>query len=196
MLRKEDVDPRFERSAMAHSFIWIALVFSLGVGIAQAEDERPSELLFESSEKIPSLELPSEKTPARVITISDHMLKPQVITIQENERVAWFSYSRAPTRVRFEREVAKDVVCRGLVNFSIKEDELLSGELRPLDKANFCIFKPGRYRYQVVRNDPHNAAKLRLDGVIVVEARDCAEGEEGPGCKSAAAGDQGAVSSE
>lgn len=181
---------------MAHVFICVGVALALSISAACAKDGRPSELTYETPGSIPMLSLASGKLPHRIVTISDHMLKPQTLTLLETERVAWFSYSRAPTRIRFEREVANYVICQGLVNFSIEEDELVSGELKPLDKASFCMFEPGRYRYQVVRNDRHNAARQRLDGVIVVMPVKGRGGDQDSGAEKMPNEVQGAISAD
>jgi hypothetical protein len=72
--------------------------------------------------------------------------------------------------VVFEREVARDMICHSLVNFSIKDDELRSAPIHAGEFASFCQLKPGRYRYKIVRPESkeHVDAARRLEGEIVV----------------------------
>ena len=86
--------------------------------------------------------------------------------------IAWISYGRAPSRIVFEREVARDMICHNLINFEIVDDELRSAEIHPGEFASFCELKPGRYTYKVVRPDPKLAGPSgghkRLNGEIIV----------------------------
>jgi hypothetical protein len=72
--------------------------------------------------------------------------------------------------VVFEREVARDMICHSLVNFTIKDDELRSAPIHAGEFASFCQLKPGRYKYKVVRVEPgdHIDASRRLEGEIIV----------------------------
>ena len=86
------------------------------------------------------------------------------------ERVAWRSYSSEATTIVFEREVAGAMACANLVNFYIEDDELRSGDIRPLDLVGFCDLDPGIYHYTVVRKNPASRARRRMKGTIIVRA--------------------------
>ena len=78
----------------------------------------------------------------------------------------------------FEREVARAMVCHSLVNFSIKDDELRSGEINVGEFASFCELRPGRYRYKVVRPNPRDGAldaARRLEGIRLTTSRSKSE---------------------
>jgi hypothetical protein len=142
---------------------------------AQAEDSRPSEIPYEGAEgssAIPSLDPSYRQTAHRVVLITDSALNPRLVTLDEGQLVAWISYSKVPATIVFEREVARDMICHSLVNFTIEEDELKSAEIHPGEFASFCELKPGRYRYKVIRTDPTGggsaSAHKRLDGEIIV----------------------------
>lgn len=155
------------------SIRWIALAvvyaFFGGPAMANGEDGRPDQLEYSASFlEIGSMTPSPEST--RFVTLSDHHLHPRIITIREGEHLAWLSYSGAPSTIVFEREVAASIVCHHLVNFSIEDDELKSGEVRAGDVVHFCNLDPGRYRYHIVRDDPATRAKRRLEGVVVVQA--------------------------
>lgn len=107
----------------------------------------------------------------KVVLIADQELRPKAVTLKEGQLVAWISYSKLPSEIVFEREVAKSMVCHSLVNFSIKDDEIRSGPIHAGEFASFCQLKPGRYRYHVVRptgSDRAASAAERLEGEIIV----------------------------
>lgn len=147
---------------------WVALLsLALPVG---AEDERPTDIPYAQPGGIPQLSPDYKMTSHRVVLITDQSLNPRVVTLDEGQLVAWISYSAAESVVVFEREVARNMICHSLVNFSIKDDELRSAPIRAGEFASFCQLKPGRYRYNVVR--PHalerDDARGRLMGEIIV----------------------------
>jgi hypothetical protein len=92
------------------------------------------------------------------------------VTRDEGQLVAWISYSAAESVVVFEREVARDMICHSLVNFSLKDDELRSAPIHAGEFASFCQLKPGRYRYKIVRPRAleRDDARRQLDGEIIV----------------------------
>lgn len=139
-------------------------------GSAQAED-RPTEIQFDQPERIPTLRADELRGPIRRIVINDHSLIPREIVLDYGERFGWESQSRAASRIVFEREVARTLFCRSLVNFSIADDELRSSELQVNDVANFCQLEPGRYPYRVIRSDPSTGASRRLDGWVTVRGK-------------------------
>jgi hypothetical protein len=141
-------------------------------GAASAEDTRPTELPYDKPGEVPSLDPSYRQTSHKVVLITDQALNPRLATLDEGQLVAWISYSKVPSTIVFEREVARAMICHSLVNFSIKEDELRSAPIHPGEFASFCELKPGRYRYKVIRTDPQSAgvaaARARLEGEIIV----------------------------
>jgi len=139
---------------------------------AAAGDERPDEIPYDTPGEVPALDPDYRRTNHKVVLITDDALNPRLTTLDEGQLVAWISYSRAPSAVVFEREVARSMICHSLVNFYIKDDELRSQEIHTGEFASFCELKPGRYRYKVVRADPSLAgaggAARRLEGEIIV----------------------------
>jgi hypothetical protein len=139
----------------------------VAVEVANAQD-RPSAILYDQPGTIPTLQAEPLRSSHRRIIIRDHSLEPREIRLKQGEPFAWVSLSRAASRIIFERESARGMICHSLVNFSIEEDELKSSELQLTDVANFCDLEPGRYRYHVNRADISSGASRRLDGVVVV----------------------------
>jgi len=140
-------------------------------GLCGAEDKRPSKLPYET-DGVPLLDPDYRRNSHKVVLITDQSLSPNTVVLDEGQLVAWISYSKVPSQIVFEREVARDMICHNLVNFSIEDDELKSAEIRPGEFASFCELKPGRYRYKVRRPDSKMAgqegsARL-LEGVILV----------------------------
>ncbi len=147
-----------------------AALLGLPVG---AEDTRPTEIPYDTPGNIPQLSPDYRQTSHKVVLITDDSLSPRSVKLKEGQLVAWISYSSNPATIVFEREVARDMICHSLVNFSIVEDELKSDPIQSGDFASFCELKPGRYTYKVVRPDsalanPHNQARGRLMGEIIV----------------------------
>ncbi len=137
---------------------------------ARGADERPTEIPYATPGALPSLSPEYRMTSHKVVLITDQALNPRLVTLDEGQLVAWISYSRTPSVVVFEREVARDMICHSLVNFSIKDDELRSAPIHAGEFASFCQLKPGRYRYKIVRPESkeHVDAARRLEGEIVV----------------------------
>jgi hypothetical protein len=141
-----------------------------------ADDTRPTELPYDDAAKgialIPNLDPSYRQTAHKVVLITDAALNPRLVTLDEGQLVAWISYSKVPATIVFEREVARDMICHSLVNFTIDEDELKSAEIHSGEFASFCQLKPGRYRYKVVRSDPTGGGRAsaikRLEGEIIV----------------------------
>jgi len=162
--------PRTARGALRWLLLLVA-VFALGLP-AGAEDDRPSELPYESPGDVPVLDPAYRMSSHKVVLITDQALSPKTVTLEEGQLVAWISYSQQPQQIVFEREVARDMICHSLVNFQIKEDELRSAPIHAGEFASFCQLKPGRYRYKVVAPDPEvagrMAARRRLEGWIIV----------------------------
>ena len=91
-------------------------------------------------------------------------------TIEQADEIVRIPVERYLDPERFEREVARAMVCHSLVNFSIKDDELRSAPIHAGEFASFCQLKPGRYRYKVVRPQTleQDDARRRLRGEIIV----------------------------
>ena len=141
------------------------------VGSASAEDDRPTEIPYDTPGGFPQLSPSYKMSNHKVVLITDYALNPRLATLDEGQLVAWISYSPVPSTVVFEREVARSMVCHSLVNFSIVEDELKSAPIHAGEFASFCQLKPGRYRYKIVRPERlENGldAARRLEGEIIV----------------------------
>ena len=137
---------------------------------AQGADDRPTEIPYATPGEVPSLSPEYRMTSHKVVLITDQALNPRLVTLDEGQLVAWISYSPMASVVVFEREVARNMICHSLVNFTIKDDELRSAPIHAGEFASFCQLKPGRYRYKIVRVEPkdHVDAARRLEGEIVV----------------------------
>jgi hypothetical protein len=161
---------RRSRRAAACSLALAALLLGWAAA-APAKDERPTEMPYETPGAVPTLDPSTLMMSRKVVVITDQALNPRLVKLDEKQLVAWLSYSSVPSVIVFEREVAKNMICHSLVNFSLKEDELRSSPIHAGEFASFCQLKPGRYKYSVVRPDPgtHSAsAAKRLEGEIVV----------------------------
>ena len=154
----------------AAAALWIAALGLLVAAGAFAADDRPSEIPYATPGPVPSLSPDYKLTSHKVVLITDNAINPRLVTLDEGQLVAWISYSPAPSVIVFEREVARNMICHSLVNFSIVDDELRSAPINAGEFASFCQLKPGRYRYKVVRVDPadHQGAARRLEGEIIV----------------------------
>ena len=137
---------------------------------AQAVDDRPTEIPYAQPGEVPSLSPDYRMTSHKVVLITDQALNPRLVTLDEGQLVAWISYSPSPSTVVFEREVARNMICHSLVNFTIKDDELRSAPIHAGEFASFCQLKPGRYKYKIVREHPkdHVEGARRLEGEIIV----------------------------
>ncbi len=141
-----------------------------------AEDTRPKEVPYSTPDTVPLLSPDYRKTSHKVVLITDNTLNPRLVNLESGQLVAWISYSRAPSTIVFEREVAKSMICHSLVNFHLRDDELRSAEIHTGEFASFCQLNPGRYRYKVKRqrDEGPRSAPVLLEGEIIV-----AEAEEG-----------------
>ncbi|MCZ6821618.1 MAG: hypothetical protein O7F10_01560 [Deltaproteobacteria bacterium] len=164
--------PSLARVAWISWLLYAVLALAIAVpGAAWAEDTRPSEIPYDTPGEIPQLSPRYKLNDHKVVLITDSSLNPRLVTLNEEQLVAWISYSAAPSVIIFEREVARSMVCHSLVNFSIKEDELRSAPIHAGEFASFCELKPGRYRYKVTRPTPIPGALeavRRLEGEIIV----------------------------
>ena len=150
------------------------------VGLPAGADERPSEVPYETPGPVPSLDPSYRMESHKVVLITDQELRPKRVALDKGQLVAWVSYAPQPSIIVFEREVARDMICHSLVNFSIKEDELRSAPIHAGEFASFCQLKPGRYRYKVVRPDPGTSgggSRARIEGEIIVQEPEEAGGE-------------------
>lgn len=146
------------------------ILLALPVG---AKDERPTEIPYDTPGSIPTLSPDYRQTSHKVVLITDDDLSPRSVKLKEGQLVAWISYSANAATIVFEREVARNMICHSLVNFSIQEDELRSAPIHPGEFASFCELKPGRYTYIVKRPNqgmanPHNQSADRVRGEIIV----------------------------
>ena len=152
----------------------LRLVAALAVALvalpAAAKDDRPSEVPYSTSGALPQLRPDYQMTSHKVVLITDQAINPRLVTLDAGQLIAWISYSKAESVVVFEREVARNMICHSLVNFSIVDDELRSAPIHAGEFASFCQLKPGRYKYSVVRPHAieHGDARARLEGEIIV----------------------------
>jgi len=160
---------------------WLA-AFALLAAPAQGADERPTEIPYATPGEVPSLSPDYRMTSHKVVLITDQALNPRVVTLDEGQLIAWISYSPTPSTVVFEREVARNMICHSLVNFTIQDDELRSAPIHAGEFASFCQLKPGRYRYKVVRElqKDHVGGARRLEGEIIVGNTGGDVGERSP----------------
>ncbi len=156
---------------MRFSCLLGAVVATLGVGLpVAADDKRPQEMPYATPGELPQLSPDYKMTSHRVVLITDQALNPRLVTLDEGQLVAWISYSAAESVVVFEREVARNMICHSLVNFSLRDDELRSAPIHAGEFASFCQLKPGRYRYKIVRPQAleRNDARRQIEGEIIV----------------------------
>jgi len=160
---------RFSRQfATMMGIATVALFFA---SPASAVDDRPTEIPYQTEGSLPSLSPEYKLTSHKVVLITDNALNPRLVTLDEGQLVAWISYAPVPSVIVFEREVARNMICHSLVNFSIKDDELRSAPINAGEFASFCQLKPGRYKYRVVRPDRGGSgtdAARRLEGEIII----------------------------
>ena len=149
----------------------LAILLALGLFAipAPGADDRPKEIPYANPGEVPQLSPDYRMTSHKVVLITDQALNPRLVTLDEGQLVAWISYSPAASTVVFEREVARNMICHSLVNFTIKDDELRSAPIHAGEFASFCQLKPGRYKYKVVsaQQGEHQAGQ-RLEGEIIV----------------------------
>lgn len=155
--------------------VLLALVAGWAAGSARAEEPRIEEIPYEVPGQIPLLGPSWELEPVAAVLLTDGRLSPRRIEVRQGETVRWHSVARQASRIVFEREVARSMVCHSLVNFQIDGDSLRSAALHTGDTASFCRLSPGSYRYRVVRDGPAERPvtggvqlSSRLEGVIVV----------------------------
>ncbi|MFP8875111.1 MAG: hypothetical protein VCB42_11445 [Myxococcota bacterium] len=153
------------------------LVTSLLVGFAAVAEEAVTSPGSSGSGPVPRLDPNFRSTSHKVVLITDDGINPQQVQLKRNQLVAWISYSRSPSTIIFDREVARNMVCHSMVNFSIQQEELRSEPIDPGEFASFCELRPGTYPYRIVR-EPLPAAGRKgnpppsLRGEIVVSEAD------------------------
>jgi hypothetical protein len=149
----------------------IVMLGLLAGAAAWAADDRPKEIPYSTQGPVPSLSPDYKLTSHKVVLITDNAINPRLVTLDEGQLVAWISYSQVPSVIVFEREVARNMICHSLVNFTIQDDELRSAPINAGEFASFCQLKPGRYKYKVVRPDKGGGgtdAARRLEGEIII----------------------------
>ena len=87
----------------------------------------------------------------KVVLITEQEVSPDEIELAQGQLVAWISYAPRPVTVVFDREVARNMICHSLVNFSLRDGKLKSDPIAPGEFASFCELQPGEYEYRVVR---------------------------------------------
>jgi hypothetical protein len=159
--------------SLRHTTRVLALAaIALLVASPLSADDRPKEVPYDTPGAVPSLDPSYRMESHKVVLITDQDLRPDRVFLEKGQLVAWVSYAPQPSVIVFEREVARDMICHSLVNFTIKEDELRSAPIHAGEFASFCQLKPGRYRYKVVRPDPGKSAagsRRRIEGEIIVK---------------------------
>jgi len=152
------------------AFLFAVLAALMLAAPLVAEENRPPVMPNADLADIPRLPPDARPTSHKVVLITDESLNPGLVTLDEGQLVAWISYSASESVVVFAREVARDMRCHSLVNFSFVDDELRSAPIQAGEFASFCELKPGRYGYKVVRPDPleSDEARSELQGEILV----------------------------
>lgn len=160
----------------------LAAALVLPLSPAAAEDTRPSEVPYDTPGPVPALDPSYRMESHKVVLITDQSLRPKRVFLEKGQLVAWVSYAPQASIIVFEREVARDMICHSLVNFTIKDDELRSAPIHAGEFASFCQLKPGRYRYKVVRPDPGSSgagSRARVEGEIIVMDPDADDANQG-----------------
>ncbi|HME71603.1 MAG TPA: hypothetical protein VKM54_17285 [Myxococcota bacterium] len=150
-------------------------ILATAPGVVRAADDHPQEIPYTSPSEVPQLDPTAMAAPRKVVLIADEALNPRLVQLTEGEHVAWLSYSKIPSQIVFDRDTAKSMICHSLVNFTIKDAEIVSGDIHAGEFASFCELKPGRYKYMVRRPNPGSnaaSARSRLEGEIIVAAKE------------------------
>jgi len=159
------------RARGARGRLALLLLFALALGPGSPASAGTESA--EGKEEVPSLD-PSFKATGdhRVVLIMPDDLDPDKLELKQGQLVVWISYARNPSIVVFDREVARDMICHSLVNFSLRDGALRSDPIEPGEFASFCELKPGTYEYRVtqVPSSPDAAVPAPLNGEIDVRA--------------------------
>lgn len=155
--------------------ILAAALFLAAASPALADSPRAETLRYEVPGTVPLLQPSVTAGPVVDVLMTDDRLSPRRVIVKPGETIRWRSFARDASRIVFEREVARSMVCHSLVNFELEGDTLRSAPLQTGDTSSFCRLSAGTYRYRVERNGPsdHPTAgarqlSTRLEGVIVV----------------------------
>jgi len=160
---------------MFHRILGTAAAVLLALAVPASADESDARTLhYETPGEVPLL-APTYGVRTAPVLLTDGRLSPRRVEVQPGQTVVWTSMARHPSRIVFEREVARSMVCHSLVNFEIDGDRLRSAPLHTGERASFCRLSPGTYRYRVVREGlaerpTQGGLQLsnRLEGVLVV----------------------------
>jgi len=161
---------------MTHRALGLAAALLLTTAHPAPAEEAPAQAIhYELPGPVPLLAIGGQLREAVPILLTDDRLSPRRAVVHAGQTVRWRSMARHASRIVFEREIARAMVCHSLVNFAIDGDQLRSGPLETGDTSSFCRLDPGTYRYRIVRSGPAErpttgARQLssRLEGVIVV----------------------------
>ena len=153
--------------------LFLVLGASLVLGFAAVAEEAATPPGSSGSGPVPKLDPNFHSTSHKVVLITDDGINPQQVQLEQNQLVAWISYSRSPSPIIFDREVARDMIRHSMVNFSIQDEELRSEPIDPGEFASFCELRPGAYPYRIAREPLPGAGKKgkplpSLKGEIVV----------------------------
>jgi len=165
---------------MPHRALGLAAALLLATPRPAPADEPPAEAIhYEVPGVVPLLASDWQLAHAVPVLLTDDRLSPRRAVVRSGQTLRWRSMARHASRIVFEREVARAMVCHSLVNFAIDGDQLRSGPIQTGDTASFCRLDPGTYRYRIERSGPAErptagARQLssRLEGVIVVLPRE------------------------
>ncbi len=83
------------------------------------------------------------------VTILQGRLKPETQTLKAGDAVGWLNYSDKIARVSFDKEVAKQMVCKKEGSFRLNGDRLESTNIQAQQFATLCVLSKGTYEYKV-----------------------------------------------
>jgi hypothetical protein len=157
----------------------LAVALMAAASPMRADEPRAEEIRYETPGAVPLLSPDWQLEAATAVLLTDDRLSPRRVVVRDGQTVRWYSMARHASQIVFEREVAKSMVCRSLVNFELDGDSLRSGALHTGDTSSFCRLAPGHYRYHVERTGPAERPtaggrqlSTRLQGEIVVLAHE------------------------
>ncbi len=88
-------------------------------------------------------------TPHEFVRIHQLSVRPEELRIDSGEAFGWLNYSNAIARVSFDKEVAKQLLCKTRGSFRLVGDRLESGDIQAQQFATLCTLAPGQYTYRV-----------------------------------------------
>lgn len=108
------------------------------------------------------------------VRIRNWTVSPQTIRLDAGREIGWLNQTSRGVRVQFDRDVAREMVCRNGSGFRLKGDRLESPEIRASRFASLCSLSPGVYGYRVVFSgegggDGAPVGERALAGRVVVE---------------------------